>query len=265
MARKEVLTGLVGTASSFVLILLFLVVYWRALRLAPAEPRFCYSDEDVSNAKENPDLLKQLIVKNDKNTKRKQYCHNASNVLHELIAKMTAEKYNNNANPEYLSFNPADINCIISVKEEHIMQLKHIGSHVKPVPGKPTKIFWNKMMNSAGGLRYLQKEGAIYIQKSGRYYITTQLTTKMENATTQSDEQTVKHLVYRISANEGGEHILLENPISACEMTVEQSEQSSNIGAVFELKEKDRIYVATSHPYNIVSGPGRDHFSIHKM
>ncbi|XP_053391142.1 uncharacterized protein LOC128553973 [Mercenaria mercenaria] len=252
MARKELLIGLICSTLFLVFILLSLVVYWRALRTAPVEPKFCYLDEGLSSGN-------RIIDAN------KQYCGKASDVLIRIVEKRTAEKYINNANPEYPSFNRVAFHCKISEKQETIMQRKHIGSHGKPVPCQPTKILWKTSMNSAGGLRYLQKEGAISIQKSGRYYISTQLTTRRENATTHSDDQTVKHLVYRISANEETEHILLENLISACEMTVEQSEQSSNIGAAFELKEKDRIYVATSHPYNIVSGPGRDHFIIHKL
>ncbi|XP_053391916.1 uncharacterized protein LOC128554645 isoform X2 [Mercenaria mercenaria] len=252
MARKELLTGLICSTLFLVSILLSLAVYWRELRTAPVEPKFCYFDEGLSSDNRNIDS-------------NKQYCCKASDVLLRMVEKKTAEKYNNNANPEYPSFNPATFNSKISKGEKTTMQLKHIGSHAKPVPGQPTKIFWNEVMNSPGELRHLKKEGAIYIQKSGRYYISTQLTTRRENTTTHNDDQTVKHLVYLISADKGTEHILLENAISACELTVQQSEQSSNIGAVFELKEKNRIYVATSHPYHIVSGPGRDHFSIHKL
>ncbi|XP_053403836.1 uncharacterized protein LOC123554634 [Mercenaria mercenaria] len=113
-----------GLTFSEMIPLHLLPVYLCVLSTDSAEVIFCYFVDELRYASRNPNLLKQLIAKNDKNTKRKQYCGIASDVLHKIVAKMTSEKYNCDADLEYPSFSPADFNCKTSKRKETQLQLK---------------------------------------------------------------------------------------------------------------------------------------------
>ncbi|XP_053403938.1 tumor necrosis factor ligand superfamily member 10-like isoform X3 [Mercenaria mercenaria] len=229
-----VLRVLICLTTINITILPALVMYWRTLRAVKVEPTFCYSEDDLSSANGNPDLLKQLIVLNDKNTDRNKHCGKLSDVLNKFVTQITANKYNSNA---------------------------------FPVRGQTTKVFWELSSNSGNIVRHVQEDGSIYVQKTGKYYISSQLTIKVENSTMPFDQndQTVRHVVHMISFKEGTEKILLEHVRSMCEMADEHAEMTSNVEAIFHLEENDRIYVTTSHPYYIVSGSGSSHFSVHKV
>ncbi|XP_053390512.1 uncharacterized protein LOC128553394 [Mercenaria mercenaria] len=265
--KDFILKVLIAFAALWICILLVLTLCWRSKRIAQlyyAEPQHCYQNEGSIIGESKASWLKELIIKNDKNTKQNKNCGKVSTMLERSVKQIIAEKYNSDTNPEYVSLSLKQFNCTDSNREEAQLHLKQITSHAKPVPGKATKVFWKSVVNSWNGVHHLQTKGAIYVRKSGKYYISSQLTTRADNATIDEKDQTMNHVVYIISCNEGGERILLEHVKSMCEMAVEHAGWTSNIGAVFHLEEHDRIYVATSHPYNIVSGPGSNHFSIHK-
>ncbi|XP_045200934.2 uncharacterized protein LOC123554706 [Mercenaria mercenaria] len=244
-----------------------LVMYWRTRRAVQVEPTFCYSEYDLSLADGNPDLLKQLIVLNDKNTDRNKHCGKFSDVLNKFVKQITANKYNSDAFPEYIPLNLEKCNCSKTRREDDKIHLKQVESYAKPARGQTTKVFWELTSNSGNIVKHVHEDGSIYIQKSGKYYILSQLTIRVENSTMPFDQndQTVRHVVHMISFKEGTEKILLEHVRSMCEMANEHAELTSNVGAIFHLEKNDRIYVKTSHPYNLVSGSGSNHFSIHKV
>ncbi|XP_053403937.1 uncharacterized protein LOC123554624 isoform X2 [Mercenaria mercenaria] len=262
-----VLRVLICLTTINITILPALVMYWRTLRAVKVEPTFCYSEDDLSSANGNPDLLKQLIVLNDKNTDRNKHCGKLSDVLNKFVTQITANKYNSNAFPEYIPLNLEKCNCSKTRREEDKIHLKQVASYAKPVRGQTTKVFWELSSNSGNIVRHVQEDGSIYVQKTGKYYISSQLTIKVENSTMPFDQndQTVRHVVHMISFKEGTEKILLEHVRSMCEMADEHAEMTSNVEAIFHLEENDRIYVTTSHPYYIVSGSGSSHFSVHKV
>ncbi|XP_053391912.1 uncharacterized protein LOC128554643, partial [Mercenaria mercenaria] len=167
----------------------------------------------------------------------------------------------------YFPPNLEQFNCIQTLREEVKINLKQVELDAKPVRGKTTKVFWELTSNSGNKLKYIQEEGSIYIQKSGKYYISSQLTTRVENSTMafNQEDQKVRHVVHLIPFKKGTERVLLEHVKSMCEMTGEYADWTSNIGAVYHLDDHDRIYVTTSHPYNIVSGSGSNFFSIHEI
>ncbi|XP_053403830.1 uncharacterized protein LOC123554709 isoform X2 [Mercenaria mercenaria] len=264
-----ILKALIACSTLCLSILLVLSLCWRSKRTAQlhnVEPQYCYMDEGSVIGENKASWLKELIIKNDKNTKEKNNCDKVSAMLERSVKKIIGEKYNSDTNPEYVSLSLKQFNCTYSNREEAQLHLKQITSHAKPVPGKATKVFWKSGVSSGNGIQHLQTEGAIYVRKSGKYYISSQLTTRAENDTVIDEtDQTINHVLNIISYNEGCERILLEHVKSMCEMAVGHAGWTSHIGAVFHLEEHDRIYVATSRPYNLVSGPGSNHFSIHKI
>ncbi|XP_045202089.1 uncharacterized protein LOC123555543 isoform X2 [Mercenaria mercenaria] len=233
-----------------------LVVYWRVAREAPVQPRLCFPSSAFAS---NVDDLQKLKKEND------MYCGNASYVLHILVNQTVAEKYNNNANPEHSTIDFRGDSCTPSDTDGLMLKLDSISLHAKPVPGRPTKIYWktSTKFNKMQDMQFSVDEGSLYILKSGYYYISSQLTSRVENKTIgESNDQTLGQFL--ISYRDGTERILLEDAKSPCELAVEQSEHTSTIGAVFYLEEREQIYVATSHPYHLLSGDSINYLSILK-
>jgi hypothetical protein len=118
-------------------------------------------------------------------------------------------------------------------------------------------------------MKYIQEEGAVYIKQSGYYFVSSLLTVRANSMastdTVTGSEDSISHVVNVKHKKDGTERILLEHVKFMCELSFGHAEWSSIIGAPFYLNEQDKVYVATSHPYNIVSGHSNSYLSIHTI
>ncbi|XP_060595440.1 uncharacterized protein LOC132749616 [Ruditapes philippinarum] len=251
-------------------VLLPLVVHWHLLRLDRGESEWCSALDVTSQG--NPDLLGQLIVKTDKNTNRNKACGKLSTMLTTVVNQNIHDSYDSDAcpEPEILDLGIKAFNCTASKKAESTLHLNNVLSHAKPVPGKRTKVYWTPVTYMiTHHMKYMQEEGAVYIKQSGYYFVSSLLTVRANNMTSTDTvtgfEDTMSHVVNVISHQDGAERVLLEHVKFMCELSFGHAEWSSNIGAPFYLNEQDSVYVATSHPYNIVSGHSNNYLSIHTI
>ena len=137
------------------------------------------------------------------------------------------------------------------------------------VPGQLTKVIWHSKQGTGLAMEALTGEGVIYIKKSGYYFVSSLLTMQAQNIPTTDSYKhlpyIMSHVVYVVRHKDKNEQLLLENVKSMCALAFESAERSSNIGAVFHLDEHDKVYMATSHPYNLVSGHSSNYLSIHTI
>ncbi|XP_060601381.1 uncharacterized protein LOC132754719 isoform X2 [Ruditapes philippinarum] len=267
---KCTLTTLVAIAIVNISVLLPLVVHWRLLRQHKVESEWCSTLDITSQG--NPDLLGQFIVETDKTTDRNKTCGKLSTMLQAVVNLTIHDSYDSDAcpEPEMLTFGIKAFNCTASRKVESTCYLDNVSSHAKPVPGKTTKLYWQPTTGMfTHHLKYVQEEGAIYIKQSGYYFVASLLTVRANNMTSTDTvtgfEDKMSHFVNVIHHKDGPERVLLEHVKFMCELSFGHAEWSSNIGAPFYLNEQERIYVATSHPYNIVSGHRNNYLSIHTI
>ncbi|XP_060601379.1 uncharacterized protein LOC132754718 isoform X2 [Ruditapes philippinarum] len=259
---KCTLTTLVAVAIVNMSVLLPLVVHLHLLRQHKIESVWC--------SQGNHDLLDQLMVKTNKDMK--QYRNNACGKLSDMLQKVVNlnKSYNSDTGPEpeFHGLDITTLNCTVSEKVESTLYLYNVLSHAKPVPGKNTKVYW-------GPITYLithhmkYEEGTIYIKQSGYYFVLSLLTVRVHNMksvdTVINFGDETRHVVNVIQHTDGTERVLLQNVKTTCVLSFDNGEWSSNIGAPFYLNEQDRVYVATSHPYNIVSGHSNSYLSIHTI
>ncbi|XP_060601383.1 uncharacterized protein LOC132754719 isoform X4 [Ruditapes philippinarum] len=232
---KCTLTILVAVAIVNMSVLLPLVVHLHLSRQNRVESEWC-SVLDVTS-QGNPDLLGQLIVKTDKNTDRNKTCGKLSTMLKTVVNLNIHDSYDSDA-------------C--------------------PVPGKNTKVYWSRFTDMIiHHMKYIQEEGVIYIKQSGYYFVSSLLTVRANSMTStdtvNNSEVAIRHVVNVLHHKDGAKQVLLEHVNSMCELSFGYAEWSSNIGAPFYLNKQDRVYVATSHPYNIVSGHSKNYLSIHTI
>lgn len=253
-----------GTAPVLSCILIGLAWTWHNKRITKYETNICLSGKNFK-VNSNPNAQQMQYFKNDKDVDKDRVCGKASEVLDVVVEQALETRYDSNTNPEYNSLDFGLFNCKRTQSHVIKLHLNHLLSHEQPVLRKPTKILW-KSPYSLKELRYLEKEGSIYVNKSGQYFVSSGLTTAVRNInSSRSDVHAVRHQIFRISNAEGTEDVLLEQVKSVCEMATEMSELTTNMGAVFNLKVGDRIYVTTSHPYYIVSGPNKNYLSIYMI
>lgn len=242
--------------------LLTLSVLWHAQRTSHKESVVCLARENFIFADVKYDFLKDLEEKDD------EYCGFASVVLQRIAEKRVVEKYDSNLSPEFTNVNLTDFGCVQSQEKNSVLKLQDVTSYAKPVQGKATKLFWRSVPITANSFLYLEKEGAVFIRKTGRYFVSSLLTFKMGNVNRNKtiggrEELTFRHFVNLISFGRRLERTLLETVTSSCNMAAEVSEQTITSEAVFDLEENDRIFVATSHPGDLIPGKGRNHLAIH--
>ena len=128
------------------------------------------------------------------------------------------------------------------------------------------KLFWNSESSTFTntGLNYLEEEGEIVVEKEGYFYILLQLKINVSNAIGVADGN-VRHYVHKMS-DKSLPTILLEEVTSPCQMLSENvSEKTSVIGAVFSLKQGERLHVTTSHPDSIMPDPHNNYFSMYVL
>ncbi|XP_060601380.1 uncharacterized protein LOC132754719 isoform X1 [Ruditapes philippinarum] len=267
---KCTLTILVAVAIVNMSVLLPLVVHLHLSRQNRVESEWC-SVLDVTS-QGNPDLLGQLIVKTDKNTDRNKTCGKLSTMLKTVVNLNIHDSYDSDAcpEPEMLALGIKAFNCTASKKVESTLHLDDISSHAKPVPGKNTKVYWSRFTDMIiHHMKYIQEEGVIYIKQSGYYFVSSLLTVRANSMTStdtvNNSEVAIRHVVNVLHHKDGAKQVLLEHVNSMCELSFGYAEWSSNIGAPFYLNKQDRVYVATSHPYNIVSGHSKNYLSIHTI
>ncbi|XP_053390513.1 uncharacterized protein LOC128553395 [Mercenaria mercenaria] len=136
-----ILKALIACATLWMSILLVLSLCWRSKRTAQLhniEPQYCFLEEGSVIGESKATWLKELIIKKDKNTKRKNNCDKVSAMLERSVKQMIGEKYNSDTNPEYVSLSLKQFNCTYSNREEAQLHPKQVTSHAKPVPGKAT-------------------------------------------------------------------------------------------------------------------------------
>ncbi|XP_060603148.1 uncharacterized protein LOC132756168 [Ruditapes philippinarum] len=154
--------------------------------------------------------------------------------------------------------------CEIEERNISNIRLKFKGASLKS--GQNSNIFWKSDLRVGSDVQYLDEERAISIKKSGHYFINVQLTIRMNvGSCSENVDKLVKLQVIRVPVKQRSELIIVENVHSVCQIPDEQSEQSINVGAAFQLKENDKFYVAFSHPNLLSTGHERDHFSIHAI
>ncbi|XP_060601384.1 uncharacterized protein LOC132754721 [Ruditapes philippinarum] len=267
---KCTLTTLVVIAVVSMSVLIPLVAHCRLLRQHTVESEWC-SPLDITS-QGNPDLLGQLIVKTDKNTDRNKICGKLSTMLKTVVDLNIHDSYDSDAcpEPEMLGLCIKAFNCTTSKKVESTLHLDDVSSHAKPVPGKNTKVYWSSFTDMiTHHMEFIQEEGVIYIKQSGYYFVSSLLTVRANNMTTtdtvNNSEDAIRHVVNVIHHKDGAEQVLLEHVKFMCELSFGHAEWSSNIGAPFYLNEQDRVYLATSHPYNLVSGHSYNYLSIHTI
>jgi hypothetical protein len=128
-------------------------------------------------------------------------------------------------------------------------------------------VYWRSEVYSGNKVSHAVNDGEIHIKRTGKYFISLMMTTRFENSTEINENivQTVSHVVNCVSNKNGSMITLLEHVESMCEMSVEHADRTSNIGAVFHLEERDRIFAATSHPYSVVVSRQSNHINIHRL
>ncbi|XP_053403051.1 uncharacterized protein LOC123554630 [Mercenaria mercenaria] len=244
------LVVLVCTAVGELVVLVALVLHWRIARkelLAPKQQQLCFPLDKFGSTEEIercPDGLKEIH-------KEKENVTVASN------------RYNSDINPEITALNLTDYNCHAAKGKQPAAKLAGLATDRKPVQvGTNFKLIWNSLSPSyaLSGLTHLPDNGTINVEQKGFYYVFSQIHLKLDYTTTETDN-TMKHYIHLIS-RKGTETTLLENIKSRCDMTESRSEISSFVGAVFELAEGDRLYVATSHPEHVISDRTNYYFSI---
>ncbi|XP_060592988.1 uncharacterized protein LOC132747585 [Ruditapes philippinarum] len=267
---KITLTALIALVIVKTGVLLALVQYWRLLRQHKVESEWC-SPLDVTS-QGNLDLLGQLIVKTDKNTNRNKACGKLSTMLTTVVNQNIHDSYDSDAcpEPEILDLGIKAFNCTASKKAESTLHLNNVLSHAKPVPGKRTKVYWSPITYMiTHHMKYIQEEGVIYIKQSGYYFVSSLLTVRANNMTSTDtvtgSEDAISHVVNVIHQESGTERVLLENVKTTCVLSFGHAERSSILGAPFYLNQQDKVYVATSHPYNIISGHSNSYLSIHTI
>ncbi|XP_045200815.2 uncharacterized protein LOC123554627 [Mercenaria mercenaria] len=146
---RTILLALILTTVIELSTLFGLVVYWRVAREVPVQPRLCFPSSAFAS---NVNVLQKLEQEND------VYCGNASYVLDILVNKTVADKYNNNANPEYSTLDITGDSCATSGTDASLLKLDSISLHAKPVPGKPTQIYWKSKtaLNKTKDMRFLE-------------------------------------------------------------------------------------------------------------
>ncbi|XP_060567902.1 uncharacterized protein LOC132726585 [Ruditapes philippinarum] len=267
MTKPRILQVLINLVVLDLLALISLVVYWRLLRGKLIEPRICFSEKDLNSIHKNYDSLKRLFDEEVKSKDTDQYCVKISDILSNYINKTITDRYDSNINPEYSALDLGVVNCFVNNEEADQLHLRQISSHSKPVPGRKTKVYWGSEVYSGNKVSHAANDGEIHIKRTGKYFISLMMTTRFENSTELNEniDQTVSHVVNCVSNKNGSLITLLEHVESVCEMSVEHADRTSNIGAVFHLEEHDRIFAATSDPYNIVVGRQSNHISIHRV
>ncbi|XP_060587702.1 uncharacterized protein LOC132743190 [Ruditapes philippinarum] len=256
--KKRLFVRLVVLAACLELVLVPLVVK----RFLPrhTETRFCFNNENI--VKGNPEWVEHLKSKKGETVIDGSYCVEASKAIDAIASKMTQARYDKDANPEHNLSNLTMFNCEIEERNISKIQLKFKGARLKS--GESSKIFWKSDIRFGSDVQYIVEEGAISIKKSGQYFINVQLTIRM-NVGSFSDDVNKLVKLQVIQVKQRSEVIIVENVHAVCQIPDEQSEQSINVGAAFQLKENDKFYVAFSHPNLLSTGNGRDHFSIHAI
>lgn len=124
---------------------------------------------------------------------------------------------------------------------------------------------WNSESPSyaTSGLKHLVEEGTISVETKGLYYVFSQIKLRLENTTT-TDNRLFRHYVHLIPNEETGS-IIMEDVRTQCEMASETAESTSVVGAVFRLEEGDQLYVATSHPSQLIPDHHSNYFSMHAV
>ncbi|XP_053403941.1 uncharacterized protein LOC128558484 isoform X1 [Mercenaria mercenaria] len=263
---------LISTTVGEMVALLALVGHWRVLRediMSPTQQQMCLPLHRFALA-DDEEANKQCPSRLNKKKNSNICCGTLSDVLDKVSDKVVMEKYNSDANPEMSSLNLTDNKCNESDKKPPKAHLVDLSHDKKPVSlGMSSKLLWNTDPPSYAnsGLKHLKEEGTIYVEKPGHYYISSQLKTKIAktNDTDATSDSTFRHYVHLISSKGTEGVVILEGAQSQCEMASDVSESTSVLGSVFRLEHGDRLYVATSHPQNIVSGPQNNYFSIHSI
>ena len=91
-------------------------------------------------------------------------------------------------------------------------------------------------------------KGNIRIDQPGFYYIFSQLKWFIND----TDTLPIVHQVYLKSNTTGVHDVILETRKSNCELIDESAETTSSVGAIFELRQGDKIFVTTSRPENLL-------------
>lgn len=248
-------------------ILLAIVIVWRKERteiVAPKQPTLCYGLDKFVSVKATetcPQGLKTHVI-----GEKTVCCGIASYILDNLIVEAVSERYDSEANPEFLALNLTDFYCDAVKTRTPVIKIVGISNKTKSASVvEPSKIYWNSSIpsHSTSSLKYFHDDGTIHVTSSGYYFVTSLIRFKLAPSNTTDDvtETTFRHSLKLIS-NGGKTSTILENVKSRCEMASEISEFTSNVGAVFNLKAGERLYVATSHPH-ILAEDEHSYISVH--
>lgn len=248
--------------------LLVLVVHWsckRNLQVVPKQQEICFAKGSLVLPDQSESDLDGLTPIFDEEKNATTYCSSTSEILSRVVNKTVKERYNNDANPEL--HERMQKKCNTNNSGTEVAHLHEIASYATPVEGKPTKIYWKHENLNTSSLEHLKEDGTIHVKRTGLYFISSQLTLWVDHNTDSTDvaigDDVVHHYVQIISG--GVEKVLLESTMSECEIIGEESQKTSKIEAVFQLRDNDRIFVASSHPYKLVCANLKNHLIIYKL
>lgn len=248
--------------------LIGLVGHWRVRREASISPRqqhICFEWEKftmVQNEEKGcPNRLQETF---DTKTKLLQCCGDLGDVLDILAEKVLQERYDSDTNPELSCLNFTQYNCEIITKPQPMARLTNLRTDRTPVQvGMSSKLFWNHMAPSyvKSGLKYLTDDGTIYVEEAGNYFVSLHLNIKQNEIQENKKPNNVNKQTVHLISN-GTDSVILEDVWTPCKTVCEEQERSSSLGAVFKLRQGDRLYVATSHPESITYTSHNNLFSM---
>lgn len=234
------------------------VGHWLVRREASISPRqqhICFEWEKFAmgqnEEKRCPNRLQETF---DTKKKLLQCCGDLGDVVDILAEKVLQERYDSETNPELCRLNFTQYNCEVITRPLPMARLTNLRTDWTPVQvGMSSKLFWNHMKPSyaKSGLKYLTDDGTIYVEEASNYFVSLHLIIKQNEtqANKKPTDNVYRQTVHLIS--NGTDLVILEDIWTPCETVSEEPERSSSLGAVFKLRQGDRLYVATSHPESI--------------
>ncbi|XP_053403935.1 uncharacterized protein LOC123554635 [Mercenaria mercenaria] len=270
--KKLTLLILVVATCIELALLLSMVIYWRLSREELPEDKkqqqqLCYRSDRFPTHSDHISICPRGLEMNMKND-TKTCCGNSDLILDNLVTKALSEKYNSDVNPELPSLDLELDQCNVTRIKPPMVKLIGLAGDINPVKqSNSSKIFWNSNIQTyaTSGLTYKSDEGTICVGKAGYYFIHSQLKVKVISTNDTDDDvrDIFTHNVRLIKKDTSS--IILEDRKSQCEMASKESEITSAVGGVFWLEQKDRLYVATSHPKRIVQRDNCIVFSMHSL